>query len=174
MVAPTFLRQTWALVRKNLIINLRRHYLTTVYRAFVLPVIFVAFLSFSRNLLVPPSNFGIGSAAPIRDLGDALQNVGKKLVFVNQGLGGEVDTLIASMQSELQGRGEVVVISDQVDLRTECRQSLRGVSLCFAAVVFESSPNTGEGGTWKYIIRGDVALNDGRVDVDKHDNGVQE
>jgi ATP-binding cassette subfamily A (ABC1) protein 3 len=46
------LRQTWALARKDLIINARRHFLTTVTRAFLLPVIFVGFLSYSRILLV--------------------------------------------------------------------------------------------------------------------------
>jgi hypothetical protein len=174
MKAATFIRQMWALVRKNLIINLRRHHSTTLIRAFLLPIIYVAFLSYSRNLLVPPSKFGIGTAVPVRDLGDTLQDVGKKLVFVHQGLGGEVDTLIATMERELSPMGQVVVLEQQDELRKECKQSLRGVSLCFAAVVFESSPNTGDGEGWKYILRGDLALSNGRVNVEKHDNGVQE
>ncbi|KAI5842092.1 hypothetical protein BZA05DRAFT_208292 [Tricharina praecox] len=175
MVAFDSLRQSWALVRKNLIINLRRHFVSTLYRAFVLPVIFVAFLSFSRNLLVPPSTYGIGSPAAVRDLGDALAaKPNTKLLFVNNALGGEVDTIIATMEEELKSRGTVMVIENEIALRTECKQSLRGVSRCFAAIVFESSPNTGEGGNWKYTVRGDISFNDGRVNVDDHDSAVQE
>jgi len=176
-MAPTFLRQTWALVRKNLIIILRRHHFTTVLRSFILPVIFVSFLSFSRYLLLPPARYGIGTAAPVRSLPDALAaEPSKKLVFVNNGLGGEVDELISRMQEQLKGSGNVVVVEHSNDLRTECQQSLRGVSFCFAAVVFESSPNTNGSngdGKWDYILRGDVALNDGRVDVKSHDNNIQ-
>lgn len=178
-MAPTFLRQTWALVRKNLIINLRRHYPTTVLRAFILPVFFVSFLSFSRFLLVPPSRYGIGTAAPVANLRDALAaDPSKKLVFVTSGLGGEVDELVARMQSDLAGAGPVLVRQRPEDLRTDCQQTLSGVSLCFAAVVFTGSPNTGTSaanGTanWRYMLRGDMALSDGRIDVKDHDNKVQ-
>lgn len=39
-----FLRQVWTLTEKNLLVTLVRPYLSTPFRAFVLPVIYVAFL----------------------------------------------------------------------------------------------------------------------------------
>jgi ATP-binding cassette subfamily A (ABC1) protein 3 len=174
MRASAVLRQTWALVRKNLIINARRHFLSTLIRASLLPIIFVGFLSYSRILLVPPSRYGIGSPAPVRELADAVASKpGTKFVFVNNGLGGEVDTLIDTMRRELSPSGTVLVLQDEVGLRTECKQSLRGVSMCFAAVVFEGSPNTGNTSRWQYTVRGDVAFSDPRVDVKAHDSDVQ-
>ena len=178
-MAPAFLRQTWALVRKNLIINLRRHYPTTMLRSFLLPVLFVSFLSFSRYLLLPPVRYGIGTAAPVVGLRDALAaDTSKKLVLVTNGLGREVDELVAGLQRDLAGAGPVLVRQNSEDLRSDCQQTLRGVSFCFAAVVFTDSPNAGSGaagsGAWKYMLRGDVALSDGRLDVTDHENKVQQ
>lgn len=39
-----FTRQVWSLVKKNFLLALVRPYITTPLRAFVLPVIFIAFL----------------------------------------------------------------------------------------------------------------------------------
>ncbi|KAI5812229.1 hypothetical protein BZA77DRAFT_359663 [Pyronema omphalodes] len=177
-MANATLRQTWALMRKNLIINLRRQYFSTVIRAFIFPILFVAIVSFSRNILLPPSNYGVGSPAPILSLRDAVAAEGKKnkLMFVNNGLGGEVDQVISRLQNGLTNVGNVTVLTDPKSLREECQSNLNGVSPCFAAVVFESSPNTNGStgnGTWKYLLRGDNDLNGLKVDAFKHDNPVQ-
>lgn len=177
-MANATLRQTWALMRKNLIINLRRQYFSTVIRAFIFPILFVAIVSFSRNILLPPSNYGVGSPEPILSLRDAVAAEGKKnkLMFVNNGLGGEVDQVISRLQNGLTNVGNVTVLTDPKSLREECQSNLNGVSPCFAAVVFESSPNTNGStgnGTWKYLLRGDNDLNGLKVDAFKHDNPVQ-
>jgi ATP-binding cassette subfamily A (ABC1) protein 3 len=177
-MANATLRQTWALMRKNLIINLRRQYFSTVIRAFIFPILFVAIVSFSRNILLPPSNYGVGSPAPVRSLRDALAAEGtkNKLMFVSSGLGGEVDQVISRLQNGLTTVGNVTVLTDPKSLREECQSNLNGVSPCFAAVVFESSPNTNGSagnGTWKYLLRGDNDLNGLKVDAIKHDNPVQ-
>ena len=173
-MAAAFLRQTLILVRKNLIINLRRHFLSTLIRATLLPVIYIAFLSFSRNLLLPPVKYGVGSPAPVIPLDNALAAYpSRKLVFINEGLGGEVDELIDTLQNQLQGSGRVVVLNNKNDLLNECRQSLRGSSMCFAAVQFLGSPKTGESKRWNYTIRGDFDLSKGSFDVEKSNNDVQ-
>jgi ATP-binding cassette subfamily A (ABC1) protein 3 len=48
--------------------------------------------------------------------------------------------------------------SDPTDVLTTCRSSLRGVTQCFAAVEFVSSPSEGSGGVWNYTLRADGAL----------------
>jgi ATP-binding cassette subfamily A (ABC1) protein 3 len=174
-MAPTVIRQTWALVRKNLIINLKRHRISTIIRAGLLPIIYVAFISYARNLFLPPANYGIGTAKPVKALTNVFaDHSDKKMVFVNSGLGGEVNDVISTLQDQLKGIGTVKVLQHEVDLRTECKQSLRGVSMCFAAVVFVSSPNTGNNNQWNYTLRGDSAISSGKLDVDRHDNDVQE
>lgn len=96
----------------------------------------------------------------------------KTLVLVNNGLGSEVDAVIANLKASVTGKGQVKVISGELGLRDECKQSLRGTSNCFAAVVFEGTP--GKGGRWNYTIRGDSALSNGRVNVKKTNNNPQE
>lgn len=165
------LRQTWAQVRKNLLINLRRHAFTTLVRAFWLPVIFASFIAFARNLFVSPAKYGIGTPpAVITDLASAMDmHSGNTMVFVNNGLGGDVDTVIEALQDELRGGERVTkVLEKSVDLRKECKQTIQGVSKCFAAVVFENATN------WKYTIRADRAMGSGRFDAEEHDNDVQE
>lgn len=174
-MASTFLRQTWILVRKNLIINWRRHYFTTMIRAFWLPIIYIAFISYSRNLLMPPVKYGVGSPTPVPSLQNALAAYpDNQLVFVNPGgLADEVGELITTLQRQLEGVGKVVVLNAEEALQQECRQSLRGVSLCFAAVVFKGSPNTVGNNRWNYTLRGDFEFNSGSFDVEKSDNKLQ-
>lgn len=46
------LRQIWTLTVKNLLITLVRPRVTTVLRAFILPVVFIVFMSASQSVLV--------------------------------------------------------------------------------------------------------------------------
>jgi len=59
-----FLRQTWALCQKTLLVVLGRHVLGTLIRAFFAPIIFMFFISYAKNFFVPPSDFGVGTATP--------------------------------------------------------------------------------------------------------------
>lgn len=48
-------RQTATLVWKNIIIVLFRHAFSTPLRCFLLPVIFIGFLAYARNVCCPPN-----------------------------------------------------------------------------------------------------------------------
>lgn len=50
------------------------------------------------------------------------------------------------------------VLSQEDELLTVCRNSLRGASFCIAGVVFYSSPTEGNGGMWNYTLRADGSL----------------
>lgn len=146
---------------------------STSFRAFFLPVIFIAFVSFSRNLFVTPAKYGIGKPSPVKLLSDQLdRHSSKTLVLVNNGLGSEVNSVIADLEATVTGRGKVKVLEKEDDLRVECKQSLRGNSDCFAAVVFEGTPENG--GRWNYTIRADNSLALGRLNTDETDNDSQE
>jgi ATP-binding cassette, subfamily A (ABC1), member 3 len=84
-----FVKQTWTLTSKNLLIALRRHFLATFIRAFALPVGYMIFLTFARNLFISNDNFGVGTGEPVRTLAQgfaAADSTRNNLVFVNSGL----------------------------------------------------------------------------------------
>ncbi|KAI0407227.1 hypothetical protein F4802DRAFT_45445 [Xylaria palmicola] len=173
-----FLRQTWTLTAKNLKIIVVRHSFATTIRAFVLPIILAAFLSFARYIFVPPSEYGFSDPHAVRSLPDALQQASSanrhKVVFVNNGLaGGDIDRIIDIVADQVTGAGkDAVKLSDIGDLTSECRSTLRGSSTCFGAVVFNSSPREGSGGIWNYTLRADGVLGS-RIFVDEDDNDSQ-
>ncbi len=109
----------------------------------------------------------------MKDLADTFASHSKKLVFINNGLGSDVDGLVETLAAPLRSKGTVLVLDDSSTLATECKQTLSGVSNCFAAVVFQSSPSGGSGKGWNYTLRADSSLSSGRVDVDKHTNDVE-
>ena len=173
-------RQTWTLIRKNLLIVLVRHPYSTPFRAFILPVIFTIFLAYARNLFIPASHFGIASSIPVRDLPHALQLSGggrDRVVFVNNGFsGGDIDAVIDDVAVAVRAGGkEATVVSDENDLLTLCRSSLRGVSRCYGAAVFYTSPTEGpegQGGLWNYSLRADGGLGT-KIDITNHGNDVE-
>ena len=69
------------------------------------------FLSYARNLFIPPSNYGIGSAHPIRTLAEGLDAAGGGrhiLAFVNSGLaGGDIDRVINAVDSRSTAVGDL-------------------------------------------------------------------
>lgn len=158
-----FLRQTWTLVQKNLLVVLVRHAFSTPLRCFFLPVIFTIFLAYSRNLFVPPSKYGIGHATPVRSLVESLHAAGggrNRVAFVNNGFtGGDIEKVINTVADEVRAGGKTVeILPQEQDLLTSCRNSLRGYSTCFGAAIFYASPSEGPGGIWNYSLRADGGL----------------
>jgi ATP-binding cassette subfamily A (ABC1) protein 3 len=174
---PLFPRQIWTLTVKNLLVALVRHWFSTPIRAFLLPVVFIAFLAYARNLFIPPSVYGIGEPSPVLSLTNALDLVtgGRdKLVFVNGGFtGGDIEQVIVNVAAPLRDSGkQIVTLNQEEELLSLCRNSLRGTSTCIAAAVFFSSPSEGPGGRWNYSIRADGGL-DSKIVTDSTKNDVQ-
>ncbi|KAI0441849.1 hypothetical protein F4803DRAFT_398996 [Xylaria telfairii] len=173
-----FLRQTWTLTAKNLKIIVVRHSFATTIRAFLLPIILAAFLSFARYIFVPPSTYGISDLHAVRSLPNALQRASpdgrNTVVFVNNGFaGGDIDQVIDVLADQVTNAGkDAVKLSELSALTSTCRSTLRGSSMCYGAVVFNSSPKEGKGGIWNYTLRADGALG-GRIFVDEDDNDSQ-
>ena len=168
-------RQVWTLTRKNILINLYRHAFSTIFRAFVLPIAFMIFLSYARNLFIPPSNYGIGSSTPIRTLQqglDAATGGRNTIVFLNNGFaGGDIDRVIDAVSAQTKEK-IIRKLSTDADLLDVCRSSLRGATTCYGAVDFQSSPTEGPGGYWNYTLRADGALGE-KIVVNKNNNDVE-
>ncbi|KAM7204918.1 hypothetical protein V8F20_003380 [Naviculisporaceae sp. PSN 640] len=175
------LRQTWTLVTKNLLITLGRHGFATVIRAFLLPIVITALLSFAKFLFVPPALYGISPVHPLRSLADGLAastGTGRDtVVFVNPSgyKGGAIEQVIGDLAKIVDGvEGKTSrIIEDEKELGRICRATLRGVTTCYGAVVFQESPEEGAGGIWNYTLRTDSSLGLGRINVDKDTNDAQ-
>lgn len=171
------LSQSWTLTRKNILIALLRHPLATIVRAFILPVALIIFLSYARNLFVPPSNYGIGTATPIRTLTEGLNAAsgGRDTVaFVDNGfVGGNIGTVIDQLNATVAGAGKTFArLTTEAQLLDTCRSSLRGATNCYGAIVFISSPTEGTGGIWNYTMRADGSFGE-KIDVTKNTNDAE-
>ncbi|KAK8069705.1 ABC transporter [Apiospora phragmitis] len=173
-----FLSQIWTLTSKNLKIVLVRHPFATVIRAFVLPILLAAFLSFARNLFVPPAVYGIQDTHNVRSLPEALDYTSgtdrEIVVLVNNGhAGGDIDRVIDQVADVVTGAGKNATrLSDPADIGFVCKSSLRAVTGCYGAVVFESSPSEGARNIWNYTLRADGALG-GKIDTTKDTNDAE-
>ncbi|KAJ9661232.1 hypothetical protein H2201_006591 [Coniosporium apollinis] len=172
-----FMRQTWTLTRKTLLVFYVRHWFTTTVRAFIAPIIFMFFISYSKNFFVAPSDYGVGSATPVRDFASAFNAATpnrRTIPLVNNGYtGGEIGRLIDQIAEPMRAAGaDVQILEDETELLTICRSSLRGVTNCYAGASFHSSPTEGPGGLWNYTIRADGALGE-RIFVNDEDNDGQ-
>ncbi|CAK4029999.1 ABC transporter [Lecanosticta acicola] len=172
-----FIRQTWTLCQKTLTIVFMRHWLSTLIQALLAPVIFMFIISYAKNFFIPPSQFGIGSPAPIRSLSDAVAaSAGGRdtIAIVDNGFkGGDIARVVDSISAPIRAQGKTVaVLDDNTALLRTCPSSIRGVSPCFAAVVFESSPTEGPHGLWNYTLRADGSFGE-KIYVNQGDNDAQ-
>jgi ATP-binding cassette subfamily A (ABC1) protein 3 len=166
-----FVRQTWALTKKTLLIAAVRHWFSTIFRAFALPIAFLVVLLNIKNLLDGNSIYGVGSPSPVQSLDTTIPS-SQKLVFVQPpGFGSDIARVVGTLSNPLQGSKKLVNLTDENDLLTTCRESLRGTSDCFAAVIFNDSPLTvGKDGIWNYTIRADNRWNGKTFYVNQHNN----
>lgn len=158
-------RQIAVLVWKQWLLSLVRAPVTTILRAFVLPIVFTFFISFSKNFFVPYAVFGIGEfSTPIRSISETLSeiNSGRSLVaFVRNGYtGGSIDLVITNITRQVDDAGYRTIITDNPDdLYSICPSSLAGGTECVVALNFHSSPDEPTpGGIWNYTIILDGAL----------------
>ncbi|KAF1814145.1 putative ABC transporter [Eremomyces bilateralis CBS 781.70] len=173
-----FLRQLLTLVRKDLLLGVNRRSLhTTILRAFLAPLIFSFFITFVIRAFWPQQTYGIGSPRPIRSLADAMTIAVPErptLMFVNEvSPDGDIDRVINEVAGPVRERGHRVVLTrDGNELLNSCRSTLRGVTKCYGAAVFHSSPTEGPDGRWNYTLRFDGEF--GRsIDVSRDDNAAQ-
>jgi len=169
-----FFRQTWTLTKKNLLIAAVRHWFSTLIRAVVLPIAFIVLLVNIRNFAFKSNAHGVGSPQPVQSLVNSIPT-SKKVVFVQPpGLGTDVAKVVRTITAPLNSSQNVIYANDNSDLVTLCSEGFKGVSDCFAAVVFYDSPLTvGGSGIWNYTIRFDSAMNGVQFDYKSHSNDPQ-
>lgn len=169
--SPDFLKQTWTLTKKILLVAVVRHWPSTLFRSMILPIAYIILLLNIKNFLGYDNSFGVGSPHPVHNLLASIPD-SKKFAFVQPpGLGPDVDRVVTALATPLQNTKQLVYLTDQNDLLTSCRENLFGVTDCFAAIVFNDSPlTTGKKGIWNYTIRGDSKRNGYPFHAEGHSN----
>ncbi|ORY19028.1 ABC transporter domain-containing protein [Clohesyomyces aquaticus] len=163
MGASMLVRQIRTLAWKDLLLVFNRKRRTsTIWRAFTIPIILAIYMAFIIRVYWPTETYGIGSPSTVRPLSDAIaEAMGNRrtLALCNYGpRSGDIDRVIALVAASARGtRGQTVeILRDPDELLTLCKSSLAGVTKCYGAAEFYSSPT--EGGIWNYTLRLDGAL----------------
>ncbi|KAK0384392.1 hypothetical protein NLU13_8479 [Sarocladium strictum] len=177
MPLKTFRSQTWALIKKNLIIIFLRSWFTTFLR-YIFPIIFVTILWKIPDFAQDKNQYGMGEATAVRSLEDALGD--GKLVLITKGgsLAADLERVLDDITKPLS-RANVVYLngtgeSDVLDgLDKECPVNNRGLAPCFGAVVFHDTPLTPGGEDWwNYDIRAAPDQFTGRFNTLKHNDPI--
>ncbi|RDL30175.1 uncharacterized protein BP5553_10453 [Venustampulla echinocandica] len=143
-------RQTLILTQKNLLLFYKSP-IATIFRALVFPIAVTLLFCYLQDVGSEGSSYsskvgGISTSTfPVKDLSDAIGSArGKKLVFIRNGIA--PDSTDPVIQGILQQPGMESVATDTGDhpddLFDLCKQSTKGHSDCFAAVVFQASNET--------------------------------
>ena len=165
-------------MKKNLIVAVARHPITTAFRALIFPLALVLIVTYAQYFFNPPQHFGIGAATPVLSLSEGLSRsspVRPNVVFVYNGTAdGDTSAIIESLRPTIEKAGKkVITATSESALQTICRSSQNGASGCYAAAVFHTSPTEPrQGGFWNYTLRADTALGNG-FDVRKPNNDAQ-
>ncbi|CAI6329350.1 unnamed protein product [Periconia digitata] len=175
------LRQTNALIRKNLLILCIRRAPSTFFRAIVIPVVIVFIVAYSKAFFASPQKWGVSSSHHVRSFQDSLsQTVGRDIVgFVDNGMkGGDVSAVIEGLSQQIRSGGKTPQLFDDAQsLSRACASDLSGVSNCYGAIVFLSSlqqgSNESEKGAWNYTLRGESDNYGSFADVTKDSNAVE-
>lgn len=172
------LRQIGVLVEKDLLLLFNpKSRISTLWRAWLIPLIFAMYMSFILKVYWPKEQYGIGAPTQVRSLADAMHHTtGGRDTFVlvnpvNQG--GDIDKVIQLIAEPLKSSGKTIKITNDIlDMIQTCQSSLQGTTKCFSAVVFNSSPKEGPWGVWNYTIRSDASFGV-NVDMGKTTNDVE-
>lgn len=142
--------QTIILIHKNLLIFYKAP-ISTIVRALIFPIILTIVLCELVHIdaTSPYNNSDNGKIAaspkPVKDLDVAIKATSsRRLVFVRNSIPSDsIDPIINGIiqQPEMDGL-DIHITNDPDDLYTLCKQSLAGISNCFAAIVFISFNET--------------------------------
>lgn len=173
-----FTRQVKVLTKKNLVLLVTRHWLSTLLQAIIVPILILALTLNIRNFNPTPKRYGTGKPRPIRSLVDAIPK-GQQLILVQPDfVGDDVGPVLDSIAEPLKNDpGKVLRFDDEVQARSRCTPNFRGVSNCYGIVTFLDSPETTAGTrnqTWNYTISFDPVRNTwASSNVQSNDNDVQ-
>ncbi|KAK4625533.1 Retinal-specific phospholipid-transporting ATPase ABCA4 [Fulvia fulva] len=163
MIISELCGQTWTLTKKELLLIARRRWLSTFIRAVAFPIVLTAILASVKTWIHNDGGYGTATPSPIRTLSEAFAVVGdtrKQFVIVDRGLqGADVRAVIDELdQAARDGGRNVQFVTDSRQLIQVCPSSSKGVTSCFGAIDFWSSPDQGPNAIWNYTIWQDSVI----------------
>ncbi|KAJ1330980.1 ATP-binding cassette subfamily A (ABC1) member 3 [Microdochium nivale] len=166
-----FRSQLLALLRKNFMTVLVRSWKSTLFRAAVFPIVFVALLLCIPKFEAQPNksnaNSGVNS---IRSLKDAMGS--KPLaIYRSPEIGSDINHVLETITKPLDS-SLVRYLNVKDDAYTVCPVDYNGNSPCFAMVMFNDSPLSGRvNASWDYTMRfNPSAMSRDSIDVLDRDN----
>ncbi|KAI0974591.1 hypothetical protein F4678DRAFT_423275 [Xylaria arbuscula] len=158
MNSPTFLGQTVALVKKNLLIAVKRNWLSTVIRSLVFPIVLLVLLLEIQSFTKDQNHYGIGPVHPIKPLPDSLKGSKPIVISLSSSLGPDFPPVLDRFEKSLQNH-QIIQRVDEEGIDNLCPVDYHGHSPCHAVVIFKDSPGSGNNDSqWQYDIRTDPAL----------------
>ncbi|KAK3328837.1 hypothetical protein B0H66DRAFT_2680 [Apodospora peruviana] len=173
MALLDFGKQVKALVKKNLILLVTRHWISTLLQAVIVPILILALTLNIRNFSPTRDVHGFGNPTPIRSIQDSIPESQRLVLVKLPGLGPDVDRVIDKIASPIpDDKVQIFESNDPSD--TLCPFTFRGVSNCYAVVTFIDSPlSEGYNQTWNYTIRFDPSRNGDSYNVHADNNDFQ-
>lgn len=136
-------RQTWALCRKNQTITLTRCWFSTLIRAYILPILFIALLLEIPKLSSDGNGYGVGAPAKVATLADSMKGSTKLLAIIeSRSLGPDFPTALARLTEPLD-KGRVLRLESESQVPGACAVDFHGKSNCHAVLIFHDSPGSG-------------------------------
>ncbi|ORY66061.1 uncharacterized protein BCR38DRAFT_465071 [Pseudomassariella vexata] len=168
-----FLRQTWALTKKNLIIIVVRCWLSTSIRALILPILVLTLLLEIPNLSKDPNRYGVGTPAPVQSLASSMHGSKKLAIVESPGLGPDFPEVLKRITGPLDS-SKVTHLDTEDQVHGGCVVDFYGNSQCYAVLIFNDTPLSGRiNATWNYTIKADPSRSNAPFNVFDRNSNVQ-
>ncbi|KAL5603666.1 hypothetical protein FOVSG1_006416 [Fusarium oxysporum f. sp. vasinfectum] len=149
-----WLRQTQALTKKILLITVVRHWLSTLIRCLVIPILVLSLVLGVQNFTSWNNKYGIGKPASAPILSEATPDGAKLFIIQPSGAGSDVSAVIEDVVKPLGKKAKIEILKDEQELMEKCPTDINGKTDCYAAVIFNDSPlSDGGNKQWNYTMR---------------------
>jgi ATP-binding cassette, subfamily A (ABC1), member 3 len=167
-------RQVKTLTKKNLVLLVTRHWISTLFQALLIPVaVYALILNIDNYKERTDKSVGQGIPRPIRSIQESIPETQQLVIIKPHRAAADIDRVIKTISVPLSP-DKVAVLDGIESLQNRCEPNIRGVSGCYSIVVFHDSPLTaGANQTWNYTLQFDQAREGQSFDVHRGDNAIQ-
>lgn len=149
-----WLRQTQALTKKILLITVVRHWLSTLIRSLVIPILILSLVLGAQNFTFSNNKYGVGKPTSAPILSEVTPDGAKIFIIQPSGAGSDVSAVIEDVIKPLAKRAKVEILKNEQELMKKCPTDINGKTDCYAAITFNDSPlSDGGNKQWNYTMR---------------------
>ncbi|RKK75226.1 hypothetical protein BFJ71_g17152, partial [Fusarium oxysporum] len=108
-----WLRQTQALTKKILLITLVRHWLSTLIRCLVIPILVLSLALGVQNFTSSNNKYGIGKPTSAPILSEVTPDGAKLFIIQPSGAGSDVSAVIEDVVKPLRKKAQIEILKDE-------------------------------------------------------------